>query len=130
MASRCYTYFSCDESDLHLFFPLQHGSTVLVLAHQPQWISSFLLSLRYSYMDCYCYGRRCLRKKMCCSYLLPCNLYLIVSRNDSKHNNLKPSLVRAKQIFLDRMKGMVSSLLGLRQSLPLHPIFVLLGVAV
>ena len=48
-------------------------------------------------------------------------------RNDSKHNSKKPSLERAKLIFLDRLKGMASSVPGSNLNLPLQPILILLS---
>ncbi|RWR90879.1 putative receptor-like protein kinase [Cinnamomum micranthum f. kanehirae] len=44
-------------------------------------------------------------------------------QNDSKHNNRKPSLERAKLILLDRLKGMVASVPSLNSNLPNPDVF-------
>lgn len=49
-------------------------------------------------------------------------------RNDPKHNNRLPTSTRAKVLFVDRMKGRISSLPTAKVSLHPQPILVFLDI--
>lgn len=128
LASRCYSCFRVEESDVHLFFEY-------LLAQQLwSWLLSLMgLSLSSPLFPsviwvAIAHDGNVPRRKIAVVIFFHAISVLWFLRNESKHSNRKPSMPRVKIIFLDRMKGLASSMLV--QSLPrqVHHILVQLRV--
>lgn len=128
MASSCYSCFSYVETDIHLFFSCnlaqQFWSCLISLngSSPPSPLSATTIWTVIAYNGD-AHGRKC-----AAAIFFHAISILWSLRNDSKHHDRKPSLHKAKLLFLDRMKRMVSTMSILNFKILAHPILVLLGV--
>ncbi|XXG63643.1 hypothetical protein AAC387_Pa05g1783 [Persea americana] len=125
MASRCYSYHTDGESDLHLFFscPLAHQLWYWLLSQvgsppaPPLSASSVWSALAM--------GVDSPRMKTAAAIFFQVINTLWFLRNEAKHRSKMLSLKKAQLVFQDRICGMFKSSSGM--ATPSHPILRALG---
>ena len=120
LASRCYSCHSYGESDIHFFFSfdiaqqlwhwlLGQGGTSLA----PPLSASSVWAALVQGIDVK--GR----KSAAIIFLQAIHAHWFI-RNEAKHHSKSPSLMKTQMVFLDRMRGTLSSVSG--SKIPPHPV--------
>ncbi|XXG86601.1 hypothetical protein AAC387_Pa11g1463 [Persea americana] len=142
LASRCFSCFSSEETESHLYFscfsseetesPLFFSCN---LAYQFWfWLLSIIGSVPPSHLspsfiwEAIAYDGDANGRKCATAIFFHAISILWSLRNGSKYQGRKRSLQRAKFLFLNRLKGMAISQLVLIHPLPAHPILVQFGL--
>lgn len=116
LASRCYNCLCGEESDLHLFFSCNLANQLWHRLPSPYGVQPSSPFSASAICTTLATDRDVLGRKFAASIFFHAIFVLWSLRNDSKHNSRKPSLERAKLIFMDRLKWQVRSQVWFRIS--------------